>query len=844
MVANKDQIDKIHDQMPKFYKTRTNTNWKAVIEALGGADQDLATLLESVREQLFIKTASRPYIDRLGTNFNVSRPRFVGMDDPTFRTYIPVLAYQPKQVKLIIDSLLDIFFFRESTTAFQQSTLADPFLLRDGWVLQYTVDGIHDERIEFSTSDFSDITAATAVEVAGVINRAAENSFAIVFDDRITRRQFIRIFSNTVGSKGSIEVVAGRSNEAFRFVGFNKDAGSGVDTEWTVTKVGDEVTFTHTGGITPKLSSVQIGDVAIIELPGNEGSFTVDNVSVGDGSFQITNLFGTAGVFDHSLIADSFVRFMAIEKIVVWKNDSRAVAWEVKPGEIVVEMPATPPVVKRALVGSAHINGTISTAINRVDDTTLEIDDYDDWPEYGAQFILQTVDEIQQHILTPDLDIQSDVTINNRFNKKSAFTYTSRVDGVLSGITPDLPAAAALYEATISTVVRDALLNTTVTTTTPHGFNVGEGVKIQDVVAGTGFTTGVQIDVLLADSAAVVAAKTAALLTPILGFNAVPFGAVVTVTNNNTGPAADAADIDIGAGIVVTTDGAVGIAEVTDVTLPAAAGLDVVGEALRWELSNANDDQRYHVWYNVTDGVNTQVNPVMGNPNGTFTITSIVDALNFTYTSPGVAGTGTGGTCRVERLGMANAGSTAFLSTSRLNTGLFGPIMWDQNASFVLSSLTSNIQQEIKAGNNVRSLEITGVNNIPDEEGFVIFDFGTEFQEGPVRYLFKPTDSSVQMDPAYVFQFNHDIGSAITVIRRKGAHIMSGLGTEYGGYITDPSIAREILQNLILDVKSVGIFVEFLIRFPNQLYSVLDVYKSCRDGFWPLDEIERAKCET
>jgi len=399
MVANKTQSDKIHEQMPKFYNTKVNPNWKAVIDAIGEGDQDLSTLLEEVRKQLFIKTASRPYIDRLGTNFNVSRPRFVGMDDPTFRTYIPVLAYQPKQVKLIIDSLLDIFFFRESTTAFQQSSLADPFALVDGWKLQYLVDGIHEERIEFNTADFSDITMASAVEVAGVINRTAEHSFAIVFDDRITRKQFIRIFSSTVGSKGSVEITAGRSNEAFRFIGFNEDAGSGLDTEWTVTKIGDEVTFTHTGGITPNLSSVQVGDVAIIEIPGNEGSFVVENVSIGDGSFRVTNLFGTVGVFDHSLLPDTFVRFMAIEKIVVWKNDSRAVAWEVKPGEIVVEMPATPPVVKRALIGSAHLNGTISTTVDRIDDTTLEIDDFDDWPINGAKFILQPIDEIQQHIL-------------------------------------------------------------------------------------------------------------------------------------------------------------------------------------------------------------------------------------------------------------------------------------------------------------------------------------------------------------------------------------------------------------------------------------------------------------
>src|SRR5688500_9039801 len=126
MTANKTKVDRIHDQMPRFFKTRQNPNWKALIEAIGESDQTLTELIEEVKKQFFVATASRPYIDRLGSNFKVSRPRAVGMDDPTFRTYIPVLAYQPKQVKHVMDSLLDIFFFKESTTAFTQSLAAEP----------------------------------------------------------------------------------------------------------------------------------------------------------------------------------------------------------------------------------------------------------------------------------------------------------------------------------------------------------------------------------------------------------------------------------------------------------------------------------------------------------------------------------------------------------------------------------------------------------------------------------------------------------------------------------------------------------------------------------------------
>jgi hypothetical protein len=116
------------------------------------------------------------------------------------------------------------------------------------------------------------------------------------------------------------------------------------------------------------------------------------------------------------------------------------------------------------------------------------------------------------------------------------------------------------------------------------------------------------------------------------------------------------------------------------------------------------------------------------------------------------------------------------------------------------------------------------VNTIPATGGFLIFDYGLNTQEGPVRYLYKPTNNTIAIDPSYTFKFNHTIGSGITLIGTNGPHIMSGVANEYPPYITDPSQARIILEDLIKSVKSAGIFVNFLVHYPEQLYGVLDVY--------------------
>lgn len=714
-MENKTKVDRIHDQMPRTFRTRTNPNWNALIGALGESDQRITALLEEVRKQFFVKTASRPYIDRLGANSSVSRPKFIGMDDPTFRNYIPVLAYQPKQVKLVIDLLLDLFFFKETTTAFTQTNAYEPFRLLDGWELEYKIDQINTESIKFSASDFSDIYNATADEIASAINRQARYSFAIVFDDRITKRRYVRLFTTTIGSKGSIQLVGGRADIAMQFRGFNMSAGSGSSTQWNVTKIGDTTTFQCIGGVSPNLDKVQIGDVVISSIIGNTGSFVIQSVDASSASFSFSNLFSTPGTYDHSALStDEKVRFMTAEKIVVYTNSSRSLVWEVTPGEIIVEMPASPPVVKRSLIGSGHFNGLVGQMIDHTSSTSLEIVDASEWPTSG-QFVLQSLDEIQTHILTPSEDTTLINQYNTRFDAAQHYSYTSKTGNILHGISPALPYQSAIFETVINTAVRvgDTV---TVTTTSPHGLSSNDWVRVQ----------------------------------------------------------------------------------------------------------NASPDPDSSL-------------------NGTFTVISVPTPDSFTYKVLGVDVSATGGVCRIERSGISNSGSLVFLTSAQVDTGIRGPYMWSPNANYVLSSLTTTLQSEIFTGNTARTISIASDNNIPNVESLLVFDFGTEREEGPVRCLYKPNNTTLQLDPAYVFQKHHEVGSSITVIRRRGAHVMSGLGTEYPLYVTDAGVAREVLKQLILQVKSVGLFVDFLIRFPQQLYSTLDVYKSENTTLWPIDDIEKAK---
>lgn len=710
MADNKTSADSIHDSLNAYFNTRENPNWKALIEAIGQSDDDIARLIEEVRKQFFIATASRPYIDRLAANYKVSRPKVVGMDDTTLRRYVPILAYQPKQVKAVIDQLLDIFFFKESTTALVESTQFEPFFLKNDWELEYTVDATSSERILFKADDFTDISNATADEIAAVINRQAKFSFATAFENRITKRRFVKIFTKTIGSKGSIEVTGGRVDIPLQFQGIVIGAGSGDTTEWIITKIGDTTRFQYNGGSPIALDLVRLGDNVIIDIPNNSGTFKIINLNLTENYFEFNNLFSTPGTFNHGTNPNYFVRFVRPERSVVYTRNNRSVVWEVSPGEIIIEMPATPPVVRRELKGSAHLNGVISSVIDTPSSSSLLIDNGADWPSSG-QFVLEKLEQIKNRIVTPSQDtLESQDIVGNYDSYEQKYSYTSKtldISGnyLIDGISPSLPPLAGVVELSIAAISCDPDGVVTIQTTQKHDLKIGQSIRVYDVVGG--------------------------------------------------------------------------------------------------------------------------------NFNGVFEVGTVIDDYSFEFQTNGAAAVGSGGGVRVERIGLAESNSKVYLTTALINTGIVGPYMYDTRAPFVVSSYVGKIVTDIKAGNIVFSLNIETPNNIPSEQGFLIFDYGLNTQEGPVRYLYKAAEGTIALDPAYIFQYDHVPGSSITAIRRKGAHVMSGLGKEYAFYVSDPSAARLILQGLIEDVKSAGVFLRYLVRYPQLYYSAFDVYSETPDN--PLD---------
>lgn len=755
------KTDRIFDLLPKYLNARADENWSSIISAIGSEDERLAQLAEEVRKQFFVKTSSRPYIDHLAANNNLQRPKFVGMSDTDFRRFVPILSYQPKQVKRIIDEMLDLFFFKEATTAFLSTQLYEPFVLKDTWNLEITIDSLNQEYIVFRTSDFTSISAATANEVAAAYNRQAKYSYAITYYDSPTKHTYIRIFSNTIGAQGSITVTGGLANIALELNGFLNDLGSGSNTQWVVSKVGSTVTFTYNAGTAPGVESLLPGDIFFCDLSGNVGSFVITNVNIKLRSFTFENLLATTGTFSQT--SSTQAKWMRPVHVTSFAMQRRALVWETTIGAATVEMPATPSIVSRGAKGGMHVNGRLELVTTINSSTSLTIENATDLPETGY-FIIEPIETITARLSSGESETVTTYNSNGRIISDFVrYHYTGISGNTLTGITPNLPSVTALNEVSITSLAKSGNV---ITCTVGNDFDIGDTIFIK-------------------------------------GSSGIP---ILTTTGD-------------------TSDGSTVLDNVGDIT-GVAPGQLVIGTGIPNGTTVLRVLDSVTVIMSEPATATATVSLVFSeNTNGPFELMS-ASSTQFTVNQVGTDGSAvTAGTASKEQLLLAPNNFKIIITTSTDSdiTKIKGPYIWQLNVPFTLSADISTITTDIVAGKTYKLLTL-GNNDIPDGPGYLVFDFGKNNQEGPVKYLYKAADSIIAVDTSYTFQQFHSSGASVVAVSKFGPHIPTGQGNEYPPYVTNPPDARKLLQDLIVSVASAGIFIDFIIRYPVQLYGTINVY--------------------
>lgn len=422
MATNESEFKRLRSYLNPAIK---GANVNSVLQALATSSSYLVNSVEAVNENLFITTASAQYLDLLLAQYGVTRPPSVGIADDVFRE-IGLQVKNRKQVRDLINNLLDIVFGDEFCKATNSSTMVEPYNLNDGDTLIISFDGGASVTIPFQTANFVDIHNAMAIEVADAIVAylTSQNLTGLATIKNTGFGNFVELVSSTIGPRSSVTVLGGSAQNVLVFPS-PVSAGGNASTQWTLSAQSDgKIRFTWSGGANPNLGKLSPGNYVNVYGGGfasssNVGSFTIiDAVGgvAGSSYFEIYNPVGTTGIITQG--SDTAVLFFNPIKKTILSTGYYAALYQTETNVVQIFLPATTKVIRRGRIGSAHLHdpprGTFTLLAQPSSGDSFSITSSISLIA-GANFIigatiLETVENIVQAI--NDLDIGLVALIN------------------------------------------------------------------------------------------------------------------------------------------------------------------------------------------------------------------------------------------------------------------------------------------------------------------------------------------------------------------------------------------------------------------------------------------------
>lgn len=149
-----------------------------------------------------------------------------------------------------------------------------------------------------------------------------------------------------------------------------------------------------------------------------------------------------------------------------------------------------------------------------------------------------------------------------------------------------------------------------------------------------------------------------------------------------------------------------------------------------------------------------------------------------------------------------------------------GSFMFDPKASFVCGQELALLQQPIEAGQVTTLLQLDDVTTF-NPSGYFVLEFGTDRQEGPIKYLATVGTNALIVDPSHVYQLDHPAGVGLRMIDQIGPYTPRTDGSDYAVYTTSTSPARDLLAQYLRLIAAAGVTLQFQIRVPSEKWAVL-----------------------
>ena len=419
----------------------------ALLRGFAQGDDNVTAALEETKAQLFVKTSSNQFLDVIASSLGVSRPGSLGLSDEAFRNLVPALSLRSKQVRQAFYNAMDAFYGPEFSRSNLDTTGSADFDLRATDVtpnanptiqdtLQFSIDSKDFQSVVIRERDFATAGAVDALELNSILNNNLVGITAEVIEDPITKEESIRLRTNTPGLRGSVEYRGTRKSTTTFSTPLDlvskDDSIRTISVELENGFVEGDVITLNTGlmftilNVTDEFSDMD--DYVQTNLLLNEDTMAID--------ITINNIV--------TRIRTEDIDLFPTDKAELLNQVQRTVVYEVRPNEVVIELPAVIPTLQRGLRGALHVhNGPLlNTIIDRGesteyllpsslfggnDDNLYTVTSDESWVTYDEDTRIIT--------LTPPaaqgVDVYS-ITVTDAVNTDKSFVFFVRVDDRLN----------------------------------------------------------------------------------------------------------------------------------------------------------------------------------------------------------------------------------------------------------------------------------------------------------------------------------------------------------------------------------------------------------------------------
>jgi hypothetical protein len=658
-----------------------------------------------------------------------------------------------------------------------RTTVPGNFSVFDGSTLIFNIDGEFEETVVFGAASFSDPTNVSPQEIAATINsQVGDIMFAATYTDASLKQEFVEVYTNTFGPRGSISVVGGSANRFLRFPDTLR-FGATISSQYRLEKISTNMKLYWAGGDNPTFSLLQRGDSVLLTGntfsapfgdPNNAGSFLIDEI--------------VSSNTPASILAASDAIFQSINVVRYAMPDTSNI-----------------------IAGNSIIISGFSNASN------------------NGTFNVINVNAAYIDVASPRINAADDEVTSGQVDLISNAAYISFVneEGSSTGIfnvlsTDDIlffrPTKKKLESSKRPATVWEINANEIVVTLPATPIVVRRSLKgschLQGVVALTDkmFTSSLNV-------------KDASNFPAINGhfYLQKPDGAILRdakysysvlsglqLLNVTPSPDVVGDKLSLGVGPLSTQVGS----NIITVTSVEPHGLDS-GELVK--LRN------FDSFAGLSE---SDINVIVA-------VTDILTPTMFTITLGAPASSTTTNTPSVDKGEIYTAKNSRVMITNiQQNSGYVSAYVYDpKNAPYTISENQTTLMGDVNEGEFGNYLSVHNSDVFSESFGEIVIGYGKSDEEGPIKYIAKPSSGSIFIDPAYRYVKKHSAGTPINLLRSKFATFPSSNGSNYPVYVTDTITPRETLKVLIQEAVAAGITIRFIILLPDNVYNLYSLYE-------------------